>query len=245
MNKRTAMWRPCILGAVWFAVSALADAPELTPAALEQQAQAELARVSRAVQERLEHEAAGDLVGARVAAEEAENHRYRFLDLKRESALLSSSAPARSPVEAARSPFSPDPSFTQRSNGRVGASVSVSARGSVPRFEVNFAPWDMYRPREPARRPPARNAPTEAAASRTSSNTLVERGFSDPDSVAHVGAPEISDAAAQMPTTKVGMDEVLHEPLRVYREDLQAHARDYVGQGTAVGIVARSRQSGF
>ena len=226
MNKKTSLWRRCILGAGWFSVSALGDAPELTPFALEQQAQAEMALVTRSVQERLEHEAAGDLVGARVAADEAENHRYRFLDLKRAIARLSSTARARSPQGVARSPFSPDPSFPQQRSEVLGAPAFASVEGSVPRSAVSFAPWDMYRPREPGRQLPARGAPAGAGAARTISNSPVERGVSDPDSLGGVGAPENRDAAAQKPVNKAGTDEVPREPLRVYRENIEAHARD-------------------
>src|SRR6202795_5203990 len=91
--------------------SAGANALQPSALALESQAQAEFAKVGTAVRERLEREAAGDLIGARIAAQDAEAHRYRYLDIKRELSRLHSPSVASTSVAAPRNPLSPDPSF--------------------------------------------------------------------------------------------------------------------------------------
>src|SRR5882757_7661005 len=70
--------------------SAVANALQPSPLALEGQAQAEFAKVGTAVRERLEREATGDLIGSHVAVQDAEAPRYRFLDVKRAISRLRS-----------------------------------------------------------------------------------------------------------------------------------------------------------
>src|ERR1700674_4957331 len=91
--------------------SAVANALQPSALALESQAQSEFAKVGSAVRERLEREAAGDLIGARIAAQDAGAHRYRFLDIRRELSRLHSPSVASPSVAAPRNPFLPDASF--------------------------------------------------------------------------------------------------------------------------------------
>jgi hypothetical protein len=71
--RRQRLWGTWIL-AVGL-VSALAAAAQPPAATLEEQAQVEFAKVGFAVRQRLEREAAGDLIGARIAAQDADDHR--------------------------------------------------------------------------------------------------------------------------------------------------------------------------
>jgi hypothetical protein len=124
---------------------AMANASPPSALALEEHAQAEFAKAGDAVREQLAREAAGDLIGAHIAARDADAHRYRFLDIQRELSRLHSRAAATPSVAASRSPFSPDASF-----------LAPSTDGSRPKPErreplmgrVAHPAWDMYRPRE-------------------------------------------------------------------------------------------------
>src|ERR1035438_865759 len=128
--------------------SAVANALQPSALALESQAQAEFAKVATAVRERLDREAAGDLLGARVAAQDAEAHRYRFLDIKRELSRLHSPSVASTSVAAPRNPFLPDASFLapSASSPARGAAMTIGRREAVIR--VAYPAWDMYRPHE-------------------------------------------------------------------------------------------------
>jgi len=126
-------------------VYAVAADTQPTAATLEDQAQVEFAKVGIAVRGRLEREAAGDLIGARIAAQGAEVHRYRFLDIKRELNRLHSGSAAFPSVEAVRSPFMPDDSFSVPSATQVTA---TTAGQPVPVKRDAYAEWDMYRPHE-------------------------------------------------------------------------------------------------
>ena len=85
--------------------AAVAHASPPSAAALESQAQVEFAKVGAAVRERLDREAAGDAIGARIAAQDADTHRYRFLDIKRELSRLHPPPAASPSVEAPRKSF--------------------------------------------------------------------------------------------------------------------------------------------
>jgi hypothetical protein len=132
------MLRIRFLGALAFAVigldGVLAVAAGPTASALEEDAQREFEQAGAALHARLEREAAGDAVGAQIAAREAETHRYRYLDLRRE--LDRRRDPRAFPVAAARDPFAPDTSSA--------ASARVSPLRPTPPEERD-RPWDMYR----------------------------------------------------------------------------------------------------
>lgn len=114
---------------------------------LEEQAQTEFAKAGAAVRERFEKEAAGDLIGARIAAQEAEQHRYRFLDLQRELARHRPKALAAPSVAASRDPFVPDRAIAVRpSHSAPPESASNSARAERETVD-SIRPWDMYRSR--------------------------------------------------------------------------------------------------
>ena len=125
-----AMLRQRFLGAIAVAITCLdavlATASPPSISVLEQQALAEFSKAGDAVRERLAREAAGDLIGARIAARDGDTHRYRFLDIQRELRRLHSRAAPTPSVAASRSPFSPDPSF-----------LVPSADGSAPKPERN------------------------------------------------------------------------------------------------------------
>jgi hypothetical protein len=228
MSQQSALrWRLSVLGTVCFTVSAFADAPELSPAALEEQAEAEFALVSRAVHERLEHEASGDLLGAKAAAEEAENHRQHFLDLKREIARLTPTAPSHPSVQAPRSPVSPDQAFMQRTSGARYQASAVAADGAVSHSRATYPVWDMYRPHEPTRVAQPTDAPEQARVSRDL------RSQPDDERVAHSNSSERAEAPSgamdSAPAAAAGNavpNERPREPLRVYREEVYARARD-------------------
>jgi hypothetical protein len=132
------MLRLRFLGAFAFAVigldGVLAVAAGPTASALEEDAQREFEQAGAALHARLEREAAGDAVGAQIAAREAETHRYRYLDLRRE--LDRRRDPRAFPVAAARDPFAPDAAFA--------APAPVSEMRPPPPEERD-RPWDMYR----------------------------------------------------------------------------------------------------
>ena len=122
-------------------------ADQYTPAAPEQRLQEEFAKVGTAVRERLVREAAGDFLGARVAANDADTHRYRFLDIKRELARRSP-LPASPSVAASRSPFSPDFVTLPMPDIAAARHGLAAPNGELPETtEPKYPSWDMYRPR--------------------------------------------------------------------------------------------------
>jgi hypothetical protein len=114
---------------------------------LEQQAEAEFAKAGLAVRERLDREAAGDPLGASIAAHEAELHRYRYLDLKRELTRLHPKSTAFLSVAAPRDPFIPDGSFSADWGTSATRSVPKTTGGRVEVTRATFPSWDIYRPR--------------------------------------------------------------------------------------------------
>jgi hypothetical protein len=144
---RERCWGTSVL-AVGCLVSAVAAVAQPAAATLEEQAQAEFAKVGFAVRQRLEREAAGDLIGARIAAQDADDHRYRFLGFERELRRLHPGSPASPSVEAVRSPFVPDDSFSLPSAppATQGTPTTVGRQDLVK--GVVYAEWDMYRPHE-------------------------------------------------------------------------------------------------
>jgi hypothetical protein len=123
---------------------ALASPPP-TPS-LERKAAQEFVLAGTALRERLNRETAGDSLGASIAAHDAQLHRYRYLDLKREINRLHPQAAASSSVAAPRDPFMPDDSFSAESApvATRTASKAAEARAEVP----SYRSWDMYRSRE-------------------------------------------------------------------------------------------------
>jgi hypothetical protein len=143
--------------AIAFLEAAPADAAPESISALEAQAQAEFAKVGAAVRERLDREAAGDRIGAHIAAQDAQAHRYRFLDVKRAISRLQSPSLASPSVEASRNPFSPDAAFLASSASPIlGAPRMIGRQEAVVRAE--YPSWDMYRPHEVQDRPGTQGA---------------------------------------------------------------------------------------
>jgi hypothetical protein len=125
----------------------IADALPPPASSLEQQAEAEFAKAGFAVRERFDRQAAGDPIGAVIAAHEAELHRYRYLDLKSELNRLHPQPAASPSVAAPRDPFIPDGSFSADSGASTTRSFPKTAgrRDAVTR--TTYPSWDMYRPR--------------------------------------------------------------------------------------------------
>src|ERR1700676_2296387 len=128
--------------------AAVANALQPAASALESQAQAEFAKVGTAVRERLDRDAAGDLIGARIAARDADAHRYRFLDIKRELSRLHSPSVASTSVAAPRNPFLPDASFLAPSASSPARGPAMTIGRQAAAVRVAYPAWDMYRPHE-------------------------------------------------------------------------------------------------
>jgi hypothetical protein len=194
--------------------AAVAQPPAAT---LKDQAQGEFAKVAFAVRQRLEREAAGDLIGARIAMQDADAHRYRFLGLERELSRLHSGSPASPSVEAVRSPFVPDDSFSLPATAPAtqGATTTVGRQDPVKR--AVYAEWDMYRPHElrnragsdAAEHPPSTGAtPTEPPGR---AGDMYSKGASKPMSSAPDEAPtDLPDGASPR--------EPARAPFLVYRD---------------------------
>jgi hypothetical protein len=125
----------------------IADASPPAASSLEQQAEAEFAKAGFAMRERLDREAAGDPIGASIAAHEAELHRYRYLDLKRELNRLHPQPAASPSVAASRDPFIPDGFFSEASGASTTRAVPKTAGGRGEVTRTSYPSWDMYRPR--------------------------------------------------------------------------------------------------
>jgi hypothetical protein len=128
--------------------AAVANALQPSASALEQQSQVEFAKVGATVRERLEREAAGDSIGARIAAQDADAHRYRYLDIKREISRLHSASVAFPSVKVLRNPFLPDASFWAPSASSTTRVAPVTAGRQDAVIRVAYPAWDMYRPHE-------------------------------------------------------------------------------------------------
>ena len=126
--------------------AATATAADPPAATLEAEARAEFAKVGLAVRERLEREAAGDVIGARVAEQNADAHRYRFLDIQRELTRLRLPSRPSPSVEARRDPFVPDASFAASASSGGSAPATGTRQEAAER--VAYPAWDMYRPHE-------------------------------------------------------------------------------------------------
>lgn len=210
------------LGGTWILavglVSAVAAVAQPPAATLKDQAQAEFAKAAFAVRQRLEREAAGDLIGARIAMQDADAHRYRFLGFKRELGRLHSASPAPPSVEAGRSPFIPDDSFSLPSVPIATPGTASPADRQEPAKRVAYADWDMYRPhdvRDRAGRDAADHSPGTGA-SRTElperAGDMYSKGASKPIS----GDPD--EATTERLPDGLSPQEPARAPYLVYRE---------------------------
>jgi hypothetical protein len=152
VEGRKALLIAGLIGPAWLGAAVPVGAAVRVPrAVLEQQLREEFAQVGNAVHQRLDREAAGDFVGARIAARSAEQHRYRFLDIKRELDRLPSPGGPSPSVEAVRSPFSPDLPLLAVPVARTDPGLWVKADPRATQSPEALHPaWDMYRPRAPA-----------------------------------------------------------------------------------------------
>jgi hypothetical protein len=204
------------------AVMANAGPPSVS--SLEQQAQAEFDKAGNAVRERLEREAAGDLIGARIAAQDADAHRYRYLALKRDISRLHPQPPAL-PSVAERDPFVPDGSFVAPSAPLTTRNTRV-ASGSPEGIRAESPAWDMYRhhvsgegaetdgrdARQVMRMPPAATATGELG-------DMYARSVATP-ALTDRGAPE------RKPQAPALSEEAPRQPFLVYRERLGSDTRE-------------------
>jgi hypothetical protein len=208
-------------------VAAVADlgtvmANALPPSAssLEVQAQAEFDKAGSAVHERLEREASGDLIGARVAAQEADAHRYRFLDLKRKLSRLHPQPLASPPVAAPRDPFLPSGSFLAPSAPLASRTIRVTTVDQHEVVRASYPAWDMYRPHLSGEgaETDGRDAPQvmqvpPVATARGRAGDMYTTGFAKP-------VPADRGAAAQEPEAPGTSGEAPRQPFLVYRERL-------------------------
>jgi len=187
------------------AVACLAAAHASPPSAtaLESQAQTEFAKVGAAVRERFDREAAGDWIGARIAAKDADAHRFRFLDIKRELSRLHPPSLAPPSVEAPRNPFMPDASFFAPSSSSAIRVAPVTSGRSDAALRVEDPAWDMYRPHE--------SRATPAAAPLGGAGDMYSHGVAKPPS-GEAGAAATDLSASTSPA------EPPSEPFLVYRE---------------------------
>jgi len=206
------------LGGTWILavglVSGGAAVAQPPAATLKDQAQVEFAKVAFAVRQRLEREAAGDLIGARIAMQDADAHRYRFLDIERELSRLHSGSPTSPSVEAVRSPFVPDDSFSLPATALAtqGAITTVGRQDPVKR--AVYAEWDMYRPHELRNRAgsdAAEHPPSTGATPAERAGDMYSKGASKPMSSAPDEAPtDLPDGASPR--------EPARAPFLVYRD---------------------------
>jgi hypothetical protein len=183
------------------------------------QAQAEFAKVGTAVRERPEREATDDWIGSRVAAQDAEAHRYRILDIKHAISCLRSPSLASASAEAARNPFLPDASFLALpASPTRGASMTVGRQEAV--ISIGYPVRDIYRPHEVRDR-----AGTEAPQQHPESRAIpVESSVEWPGDMYSSGVtkPTAGDRAAVATdlSASTSPGEPPREPVRVYRERL-------------------------
>lgn len=193
-----------------------ANAMQPSVSALESQAQAEFAKVGVAVRERLDREAAGDLIGARIAAQEAQAHRYRYLDIKRAISRLHSPSLAPPSVEAPRNPFLPDAAFLAPSAAPTQvAPMTLGRQQAVVR--VGYPAWDMYRPHEMPDRAGTEQHPESRATSAQAQAGREGDMYSNGVAKSRAGEP---DAVATDLSASASSGEPPREPFLVYRERL-------------------------
>jgi len=200
--------------------AAVANALQPAASALESQAQAEFAKVGTALRERLDRDAAGDLIGARIAARDADAHRYRFLDIKRELRRLHAPSVVSPSVAAPRNPFLPDASFLAPSASSTTRVAPATAGRQDAVIRVTYPVWDMYRPHEskdPAgtdgRDSLQESRATPVAAPMGRAGNMYTNGVAKPASAGR-GAAATDLSAGASP------EEAPREPFLVYRERL-------------------------
>jgi hypothetical protein len=198
--------------------AALAHASPPSDSALESQAQAEFAKVGTAVRERLDREAAGDLIGARIAAQDAEAHRYRYLDIKRAVNRQRSASLASSSVEAPRNPFLPDASFLAPASPTRLAPRMIGRQEAI--VGAQYPAWDMYRPHE-VRALAGTQGADQYPEARSTTAEVPMAGPRDMYSNG-VAKPTAGDGAAVAtdPSASAFPAEPAREPFLVYREGL-------------------------
>jgi len=119
------------------------------PPTFEQALTVEFGAAGAAMRELLLHRAQGDLVGAAVAQQALENHRARYLDLRRAAERRSAAAATPIPDGTARNPFAPDASTA--SDRRLAASAQSAGIPVEDRtFRARRPRWDMYVSRKDA-----------------------------------------------------------------------------------------------
>jgi len=189
---------------------ALASPPP-TPS-LEREAAQEFVLAGTALRERLNRETAGDSLGARVAAHDAQLHRYRYLDLKHEIDRLHPHTAASSSVAAPRDPFMPDDSFLAESAPATTrtASKAAEARAEVP----SYRSWDMYRSRE-------LNEAAGQIMRATSASTPIERATDLYAADAIKSARHDQGVPANQIPLRAPSGDTAQQPFLVYRERLQ------------------------
>lgn len=199
--------------------AAVANALQPSVSALDSQAQVEFAKVGAAVRERFEREAAGDSIGARIAVQDADAHRSRYLDIKREISRLHSASVAPPSVEALRNPFLPDASFWAPSASSTTRVASGTAGRQDAVIRVAYPAWDMYRPhesRDPAGadgvEPHQESRAKSAAAPVGWAGGMYSNGVAKPK-------PDDRDAATDL-LVSASSGEPPREPFLVYRERL-------------------------
>jgi hypothetical protein len=199
--------------------AAVANALQPAASALESQAQVEFAKVGTAVRERLDRDAAGDLIGARIAAQDADAHRFRFLDIKRELRRLH--APSVSPsVAAPRNPFLPDASFLAPSASSTTRVAPVTAGRQDAVIRVAYPVWDMYRPHE-SKDPAGTDGQDSLQESRATpvAAPMGRAGNMYTNGVAKPASGERGAAATDL-SASASPGEPAREPFLVYRERL-------------------------
>jgi hypothetical protein len=214
-----------LLGAIVVGVACLdavaANDPPPAAWALEHQARTEFAQAGDAVRERLAREAAGDSIGARIAARDAAAHRYRFLDIQRELARLHSPSAATPSVAASRSPFLPDPAFLAPSAD--GAAAIAQRRPPVVTVRISYPAWDLYRPHELPDSTGVRDGAQQQQQSQA------------PGAVGRAGDMYSNDPPRRVPDREVAVDdpsgsvssgELPREPFLVYRVRSAGEARE-------------------
>jgi hypothetical protein len=197
--------------------AAVTNASQPSASALERQAQVEFAKVGAAVRERLEREAAGDSIGARIAAQDADAHRYRFLDIKRELSRMHLASVASPSVEALRNPFLPDASFWAPSASSTTPVAPVTAGRQDAVIRVAYPAWGMYRPHE-SRDPADTDGAEPHQESRAAllaapvgwAGNMYSNGVAKPTSGDRHAATDLSASASP--------GEAPREPFLVYRE---------------------------
>jgi len=206
-----------LLMAIACVQAAPASALKESASALESQAKAEFAKVGAAVRERLDREAAGDVIGAHIAAQDAQMHRYRFLDIKRALSRLHSPPLTSSSVEAPRDPFLPDAAFLAApASSTRGAPGTIDRQAAVVRAE--YASWDMYRAHEVRSLAGIQRA-DEYSESRS---TLVGPAMAGPkdmysNGVTQAAAGDRAAVATDLPAS-TSPGEMPRQPFLVYRE---------------------------